>query len=383
MVSMRTVQFGTSSTRLSSKWMRARSPDGVSPPGLSFQATISLSFAMGVKAFRAALVLAILLGSVIVARAAEPNATKELSLTVAAEKKTYQVGDAIVLILTIKNTTDHDLTICDGTDLYRSWFHELEFADDSGKPIAFTAPEESLKDAVLACRRLHAGEQLHHKVLLNGWKLAGLGHSYTAIGKEPRTVAVTGTYRTPVGLDLKQSDVWLGRISAKPVTLSVVQPSEKARDIVAQLRPNLRTFALYLTYVPEQREERPNLELYAPPIVIRGNSDQFHITDDQCTKIFDWLVEDGFFDRAEQVVAEKGRGLPVGPYYDLTISVGSPLPMYHASIGWDKKTVARLKAIRERLDGSPANAIKQLIKAVKADAAASSDKPPSWRSLAA
>jgi hypothetical protein len=143
--------------------------------------------------------------------------------------------------------------------------------------------------------------------------------------------------------------------------------SKQARTIVERLKPDLATFAMYVTYVPKDREERPSVELYAPIIVIHPGGDRFHITDEQSRKIFDWLVDDGYFARAEELLEEKRRGLPVGPYYDLTISVGGQSPMYHASIGWDKNTIARLKAIHARLEGPPAEAVKRMIKAVSDD----------------
>ncbi len=155
----------------------------------------------------------------------------------------------------------------------------------------------------------------------------------------------------------------------KPGGDSPPRPCEsKSKAIVERLRPDLATFALYLTYVPRVREERPNLELYAPLIVIHAGDERLHITDEQCRKIFDWLVADGFFDRARELVKEKGRqGLAVGPFYDLMISVGGQSPMYHASIGWDKNTIMRLKALRALLDGSPAKAVDRLVAGLSHD----------------
>ncbi len=153
----------------------------------------------------------------------------------------------------------------------------------------------------------------------------------------------------------------------KPAATRPQPRSDKARAIVEQLRPDVRTLVVYVTYVPKKQEPQPNLELYSPLIVIQPGEEKFHITDEQCRKIFDWLVADGYFERARELLAEKERGLPVGPYYDLTISVGGQSPMYHASIGWDQGTISRLKALRSLLDGPPTKAIDAMIEAVLRD----------------
>jgi len=91
----------------------------------------------------------------------------------------------------------------------------------------------------------------------------------------------------------------------KPAESRTPQLSERARAIVDQLKPDVRTLAVYVTYVPKAREGRPNLELYGPQIVIHPGDDRFHITDEQCRKIFDWLVADGYFERTSELLAEK------------------------------------------------------------------------------
>ena len=78
-----------------------------------------------------------------------------------------------------------------------------------------------------------------------------------------------------------------------------------------------------------------------------------------------WLVAGGYFERATELLAEKGREtMPVGPFYDLTISDGGQSPIYHAPIGWGRDTIVRLKAIQSRLDGPLAKAIDRMIEAV-------------------
>ncbi len=158
------------------------------------------------------------------------------------------------------------------------------------------------------------------------------------------------------------------RLADKPSTAR--QSSDKAKAIVDRLRPDLATLALYLTYVPAGREERPSLELYAPIIVVHPGGDRFHITAGQCRNLFDILVADGYFARATPMLAVKKSSPPQkGPFYDLRISVGGQSPMYHASIGWDRNTIERLQAIQARLDGQPAKAVGRLIAAVSSDLA--------------
>jgi len=158
----------------------------------------------------------------VVSRAAEPPAAENrLTLSLEAEQRAYHVGDPVVVVFTLKNVSERELLIFDGTDLFHSWFHEFEFFDEQGKPISFTGPTDDLHDAALASRRLVPGETLQHKVLLNGWKLAGLGHPYTSIGKEARTFEVQGAYRTFAGFDVKDPLAWKGRVESAPVTITI------------------------------------------------------------------------------------------------------------------------------------------------------------------
>jgi len=123
------------------------------------------------------------------------------------------------------------------------------------------------------------------------------------------------------------------------------------------------------------REERPILELYAPQIVIHPGDDRFHITEEQCRKTFDWLVADGYFERASELLEEKkSRKRTPGPFYELAISVGAQAPMYHASIGWGKDANVRLKALQALLDGPPVKVIERMIKAASADPKATSEE---------
>ena len=154
----------------------------------------------------------------------------------------------------------------------------------------------------------------------------------------------------------------------KPAESRVPQLSDKVKAIVDRLKPDVRTLAVYVTYVPKVREERTNLELYGPQIVFHPGDDRFHITEEQCRKIFDWLVADGYFERASELLGEKkSRKRAPGPLYELTISVGGQAPMYHGSIGWGKDAIVRLKALQALLDGPPVKVIKRMIKAVSAD----------------
>ena len=127
----------------------------------------------------------------------------------------------VVIVFSLKNVSDKDLRVFAGNELYQSWFHEFEFTDAAGKAISFTGPGDDLKEVTLTNRLLPPGETVKHKVLLNGWKLAGLGHPYTSIGKEPRTIVVKGIYRTPVGLDVKDPIAWLGHIESDSITITI------------------------------------------------------------------------------------------------------------------------------------------------------------------
>jgi hypothetical protein len=140
-----------------------------------------------------------------------------LALKISTKQASYKVGEPIDIVFTFKNTTDKELQVLDGS--YN--FHQFEFIDSAGKPISQTAPTIVVERTVLLRGKLEAGATLQHVVRLNAWKLAGLGHPATEIGKEARTIAVTGVYATPAGLDLKDPTVWAGLLKSNTITIRI------------------------------------------------------------------------------------------------------------------------------------------------------------------
>jgi hypothetical protein len=129
-----------------------------------------------------------------------------LSLKISTKRAAYKVGDAIDVAFTFKNVANKDIRVLDGP--YE--FHQFEFGDGAGKAISQTTPTSHHGKRELLRGKLAPGATIEHVVRLNAWKLAGLGHPYTEIGKEVRTITVMGLYSTPAGLDLKDAGVWLG-----------------------------------------------------------------------------------------------------------------------------------------------------------------------------
>ena len=72
----------------------------------------------------------------------------------------------------------------------------------------------------------------------------------------------------------------------------------------------------------------------------------------------------------------------MGPCYDVMVSVGAQVPMYHASIGWDVEAIVKLRALQTRLDEPPAKQIDAMIRAVARDVAGEPAPPHSVPPLA-
>ena len=158
------------------------------------------------------------------------KATNGLEVSIEAEKAEYEVGDVLVILFKFKNVSPREITIYDGSDLYRSWFHGFEFRDEAGKEIAYTAPPGSL-DALVLSAKVPPGQTIQHQVILNGWNLPGMNRDYTSIGKEPRTFVINGLYHTPKGLDIKDDQGWFGGVTTEPITITIKKnPLAAAED---------------------------------------------------------------------------------------------------------------------------------------------------------
>jgi hypothetical protein len=138
-----------------------------------------------------------------------------LALSISTDRQTFHVGDQIVVTFTLTNVSSKLRLVFSGTN-----FHHFVFTDITGRDIAYTTSGDS---PPAASQRPAPTESATHKIVLNGWSLAGLGHPYTPIGKEPRTFTLTGLYATPEGLDVFDPDAWFGAIQSKPIQVTIVQ----------------------------------------------------------------------------------------------------------------------------------------------------------------
>ncbi len=151
-----------------------------------------------------------------------------VQLRVEGEPPIFKVGDAVRLRFTFRNTTDHPITVLDAQDQMRATFHQFTFTDEKGQDISYTStPDPAWENKgvgeIMVRQEIAAHDTISRVVALTGWNLAGLGHPYTSIGKEPRSFIVTGSYFTRVGLDLKDPNVPVGEFTAKPIRIDIVE----------------------------------------------------------------------------------------------------------------------------------------------------------------
>ncbi len=138
-----------------------------------------------------------------------------IALSISTDRKTFHVGDLIVVTFTLANISSKPRLVFSGIN-----FHHFVFTDSAGRDIAYTTSGDS---PPATSQRLAPTESATHKIVLNGWSLAGLGHPYTPIGKEPRSFSLSGIYATPASLDVFDPDAWFGWIQSKPIQMAIEQ----------------------------------------------------------------------------------------------------------------------------------------------------------------
>lgn len=146
-----------------------------------------------------------------------------LQLRIWTAKRTYKVGEQIKVNFILKNVSPAPVALLDGTDANHCWMHRFTFADADGKAIAFTSPDLLFEGPTTTSDKVAPAGCARHTVVLNHWKLAGLGHPYTDVGTEARSLLVTGTYSPPDGLDMADKTVWYGSVASKPVRIEIVE----------------------------------------------------------------------------------------------------------------------------------------------------------------
>ena len=143
-----------------------------------------------------------------------------LTLKIETPKPEYKVGEDILVSFVFTNMSDKPINILNPSESFHTLFHSFEFTDEAGKRISFISPEIPSDKLALGSADVAPQKTLEHRILLNRWKLAGLGHPYTEIGKEARTILVAGVYSTPDGLKM-QSGPWRGVVVSKPIRIKI------------------------------------------------------------------------------------------------------------------------------------------------------------------
>ena len=174
-----------------------------------------------------------------------------LQLTITSDKPVYEVREAINIQFVFKNISrdpieffvfDADLPI----------YHEFEFSDMSGGRIAYTSPQIDFTKRTTKQEKILPGGSVVTQVPLSKWKIAGLGHDYTAVGNEARKIIIKGIYFFPDGFQMVMKDGvkgFFGRLVSDPITIEVVEKNkpatcmEKAKSIsIGMKRKDLEKF---------------------------------------------------------------------------------------------------------------------------------------------
>ena len=150
------------------------------------------------------------------------NEVRGLRLKIETPKNTYKIGEEILVTFTFTNVSAKSFTVMDITDVARSIFHGFEFTDITGQKIAQEPPDVKFDEKAPINSKLEPQETIHHQVVLNYWKLAGLGHAYTRIGEEARILLVTGVYTTPEGYTFS-SNGWTGILKSMPIRIQITE----------------------------------------------------------------------------------------------------------------------------------------------------------------
>jgi hypothetical protein len=133
------------------------------------------------------------------------------------------------------------------------------------------------------------------------------------------------------------------------------QQDDPAKARAKQLKADIKTFRLTLTYNGDEDKPYYNLTLSVPPIAY-DRSTRFYelvqVSEGQATKIIDHLVGDGFLSKAED---KSKRPQPTMPCYTLTVG------NFYEDLGWGLPMLKRLDGLRKVLDGDAAKGMDFLL----------------------
>ena len=146
--------------------------------------------------------------------------------------------------------------------------------------------------------------------------------------------------------------------AAPPATQPATQPTKLAAERADMLKKDLQHFTLALNYFGEEDKPYYRLFLSVPPIPIRRKTPfaqlDAQITEDQATKIINYLALEGFLDRAT-IPLPGDMPPPPTPLYVMSSSG------FFEYLGWGLPMLHRLDALRTVLDGDAAKNMDTLL----------------------
>ncbi len=141
------------------------------------------------------------------------------------------------------------------------------------------------------------------------------------------------------------------------------QPTPKATARAEQLKAGVKTFTLTLNYRGEQDKPYYRLMLSVQPVVrFKGNAFDVYtqITEAQATKIIDYLITEGFLDRALDLNRNRSPAPPPESYYTMAVHVDANVG-FEEWLGFDMNMLKRLDGLRAVLDDDAAKQMDLLL----------------------
>lgn len=144
-------------------------------------------------------------------------------LTIEASKAEYRLNEDIWVSFKFKNlSTEEHFTILNETLGFQ--FTDPAYAGIGGNGISQMDPGSS--SGALNSVDIGPQETTEHKVRLNQWKLTKPGpyvgpRSYIGIGKEARTIQVTGSYHPQNGATVKGAPLWYSTLVSEPIQIRI------------------------------------------------------------------------------------------------------------------------------------------------------------------
>lgn len=140
------------------------------------------------------------------------------------------------------------------------------------------------------------------------------------------------------------------------------QPSAKTQQILDAIQKNPAAFSFLVKYHGKDKVVQRSLWLFATPIpAIHLPARLVHpVPKEQIKTLLDFLVKDGFFDRAKLVTYEESCQQQEG--YSWQVQGATKDKIVYASLGWDASTFNKLDALRAVLKEQAAKEMDEVLK---------------------